>query len=207
MKVTELAAATCTEEPRQFQGCILSARDGGGGQSGWKAPRQSSQQEGSLHVLHGSEHLGHCGCLEKEAGDTAEDRSPYTTSGYHPQVLLLCPSEMLPARCPQPGTGPWWPPGASSPQDGPWHSLPTGPRWHAAEPSWPPTGLTQRRRKNSMSPCVGQTIPGTIQEARAAVEGSKVWIQARENPARPVTQAACIADLRAEPLKPSALPS
>lgn len=57
-----------------------------------------------------------------------------------------------------PETRPWWLSGASGPQDGPWHSLLTGPRWRAAERSWPPTGLTQRGRKKSA--CLGFTGRG-----------------------------------------------
>ena len=62
--------------------------DGGGGQCGWKAPGQSPRQDGGLHVPHSSQQLGHYGCLEKEAGDTAVDWCPYTTSGYCRQASV-----------------------------------------------------------------------------------------------------------------------
>lgn len=46
------------------------------------------RQDGGLHVPHSSQQLGHYGCLEKEAVDTAVDQCLYTTSGYCHQASV-----------------------------------------------------------------------------------------------------------------------
>lgn len=66
-------------------------RDGGSGHHGRKAPGQSPQQEGSLHMLCSFQQPGHCGHLEKEAGD----HSCGLVSIYH--LWLLPPSSCGPA--------------------------------------------------------------------------------------------------------------
>ena len=61
-------------------------RDGGGGHHGRKAPRQSPQQEGGLHMLCSFQQPGHCLCPWNSPGKNTGDgrvmgQEKYTLEG------------------------------------------------------------------------------------------------------------------------------